>query len=60
MPLYYSEKFQVKITILDYINEIMECLDKVEPKAIGTKNISTPLNLFVFDEDRGKLIKKKS
>ena len=45
--------------MLDYINEIMECLDKVEPKASGTKKISTPLNLFVFDEDCGKLIKQK-
>ena len=56
MTLDYNVKEKVKIKMLDYIIEIMEFLDKVESKASGTKNISTPMNLFVFDEDRGKLI----
>ena len=43
-----------------YINEILECLDKAESKASGTKSSAAPLNLFVFSEDREKLSKEKS
>ena len=50
MSLDYILKGQVNITILDYINEILECLDKAKPKASGTKSSATSLNLFVVDE----------
>ena len=60
MILDYSVKVQVNITMLDYINEILECLDKAESKASGTKLSAGPLNLFVVDEDCEKLSKEKS
>ena len=59
ITLYYSVKGQVNITILDYINEILECLDKAEPKSSGTKSSAVPLNLFVVDEYCEKLSKEK-
>ena len=49
MILEYSVKGKVKITMLDYINEILECLDKAEPKSSGTKSSAAPLNMFVAD-----------
>ena len=58
--LYYSVKGKVNITILDYINEILECLEKEEPKASGTKSSAAPLNLFVVDEYCEELSKEKS
>ena len=57
MTLDYSVKGQVKITMLDYINEILEYLDKEEPKSISTKSSSDTLNLFVVDEYCEKLSK---
>ena len=45
--------------MLDYIKEIMECLDKVEPKASSTKSSIESLNLSVVDEDGKKLSKQK-
>ena len=60
MTLDYSVKGQVNITMLDYINEMLECLDKAEPKSSGTKLSASPLNLFVVDEDFEKLSKEKA
>ena len=57
MNLAYSVKGQVNITILDYINEILESLDKSEPKASGTKSIADLLNMFVVYDDCEKLSK---
>ena len=59
MNLDYSVNGQFKIRMLDYINEILECLHKVEPKSIGTKSCESPLNLFVVDEDSYKTSKEK-
>ena len=60
MTLDYIIKGQVKITILDIINKIMECLDKAEPKSSSTKSSAAPLNMFVVYEDCEKLSKGKS
>ena len=60
MNLEYNVKGLFNITMLDYINEILEFLDKAEPKSNGTKSSAAPLNLFVFGEDREKLSKEKS
>ena len=57
MSLDYSVKVKVGITILDYINEIMEYLDKEEAISSGTKSSADPLNLFVVDEECEKLTK---
>ena len=59
MTLDYSVKGQVNTTVLDYINEITECLDKAEPKASGTKSSAAPLNLFIVDEECEKIRKRK-
>ena len=59
MTLDYSVKLQVKITMLDYTNGIMEWIDKAEPEASSTKSSAAPLNMFVADEDCEKLIKEK-
>ena len=45
---------------MDYIKEILEFLDKAEPKARGTKSISAPLNLSVVNEDNEKISKEKA
>ena len=58
MNLDCSVKGQVNITIMDNINEILECLDKAEPKDISTKSRTAPLNLFVVDKDCEKQSKK--
>ena len=57
MILDNSEKVKVKITIMDYIREILECVDKSEPKYSGTKSSTAPMNLFVVDEDCEKISK---
>ena len=57
MTLDYSVKGQVNIIIMNYINKILECLNKAEPNFIGTKSIAALLNLFVADEDCAKLRK---
>ena len=58
--LYYSVKGKVNITMLYYINEIMEWLEKAELEASVNKSSAAPLNLFVVDEKCEKLIKEKS
>ena len=60
MTLDYSVKSQFKITIMDYINKILECLDNTERKASSTKSSTSPMNLFVVDEDCEKLSKEKA
>ena len=37
MNLDYSVKCQVKITILDYIKEMLNCFENEEPKSRGPK-----------------------
>ena len=58
MTLDYSVKGQVKITIMDYINKMLELLDKAEKKDSGTKSSAAPLNLFVVDEECEELRKE--
>ena len=57
MTVEWSVKVQVNIIILDYIKEIMDCFEQVEPKYSSTKSSAAPLNLFVVDEDCDKLRK---
>jgi hypothetical protein len=55
MTIDYSTPGQVKITMLEYIQEILDAFDKAEPKGSGTKTSSAPANLFRVDEDCVKL-----
>ena len=57
MTVEWSVKVQVNIIILDYIKEIMDWFEQVEPKYSSTKSSAAPLNLFVVDEDCDKLRK---
>jgi hypothetical protein len=60
MPLDYSVPGQVKITMLDYVNEIIAAFDKAEPKCGGTKTSAAPYSLFKVDEDCEKLAQAKA
>jgi hypothetical protein len=55
MTLDYTIHGQVNISMLDYINEIIDAFDKAEPKGGGTKSSAAPDNLFKVDEDHEKL-----
>jgi hypothetical protein len=59
MTLEYSVPGQVKITMLDYVNEILAAFDKSEPKGGGTKTSEAPDSLFKVDEDCNKLAQAK-
>jgi hypothetical protein len=56
----YSVLGQVKITMLDYINEILAAFDRAEPKGGGTKTSSAPDSLFKVDKDYDKLAQSKA
>ena len=46
MNLGYRVKGQVKITMYDYVKEILNAFDKAEPKGDGTKTSAAPNNIF--------------
>ena len=51
MTLDYTQPGKVKISMFDYIDEILGTFDKVAPKEKGTKSSAAPSNLFTVDED---------
>jgi hypothetical protein len=51
---------QVKIRMIECIQEIMDAFDKVEPNGSGTKTSAAPANLFKIDEDCEKLDETKA
>jgi hypothetical protein len=60
MTLDYSVLGQVKITLLEYVDEILDAFDKAEPKGGGTKTSAAPDSLFKVDEDCEKLAQTKA
>jgi hypothetical protein len=60
MTLDYSAPVQVKITMLDYVDEILAAFYKAEPKGGGTKTSADPDSLFKVDEDCEKLSQSKA
>jgi hypothetical protein len=54
MTLDYTVCGQVKITMIDYIDEILTAFDKADPKGGGTKTSAASENLF-RDKDCEKL-----
>jgi hypothetical protein len=60
MMLDYSVPGQVKITMLEYVNEILAAFDKTEPKGGGTKTSAAPDSLFKVDKDCEKLAQVKA
>jgi len=59
MTLDYSVRGQVKISMFEYIDEILTAFDKAEPKGGGTKSSAAPDNLFTINEDCEKISQEK-
>jgi hypothetical protein len=59
MTLDYTVRGQVKITMFDYVDEILTAFDKVEQKGGGTKTSAAPDSLFKVDENCEKLKQDK-
>jgi hypothetical protein len=55
MTLDYTARGQVKITMFDYVNEIITAFNKAEPKGGGTKTSTAPDSIFKVDESFEKL-----
>jgi hypothetical protein len=60
MTLDYIIPGQVKITMLDYVDEILAAFDKAEPKGGGMKTSAAPDILFKVEEDCEKLAHAKA
>ena len=60
MTIDYSDAGQAKVTMLDYVEEIMTAFAKEIPKATGTKSSAAPKNLFVVNEECENLSTDKS
>jgi hypothetical protein len=60
MALDYTICVQVNISMLNYIDEIIDAFDKAEPKGGGTKSSATPDDLFKVDKDCEKLPPEKA
>jgi hypothetical protein len=60
MTVDYNVPGQVKIRMLNYVNEILAAFDKAEPKGVGRKTSEAPGSLFNVDEDCEKLAQVKA
>jgi hypothetical protein len=60
ITLDYTVCGQVKITMFDYIDEILTAFDKAEPKGGGTKTSAAPDIIFKVDESCVKLAQNKA
>jgi hypothetical protein len=60
MNLDYTACGQVKITMFDYVDEILTTFNKAEPKGGGTKSSTAPDILFKVDESCKKLNQDKA
>jgi hypothetical protein len=60
MTLDYTVCGQVKITMFDYVDEILTAFDKAEPKGGRTKTSAAPDSLFKADESCVKLAQNKA
>jgi hypothetical protein len=59
MTLDYTVRGQVKITMSDYVNEILTAFETAEPKGGGTKTSAAPDSLFKVDENCENLKQEK-
>jgi hypothetical protein len=55
MNLDYTTTGQVKITMIDYVEEVLTAFSKADPKANGTKTSAVPEDLFKINQDSLKL-----
>ena len=51
MTLDYTEGDTVKVTIIDYIDEIIAAFNKSDPRGHGINTSATPEDLYKADED---------
>ena len=60
MNLDYTTKGLCKVTMMDYIEEVIKTFGKMYPKKTVTNTSATPSDLFVVKEYFNKLTKEKS
>jgi hypothetical protein len=60
MTLDYRVPGQVKITMLNYVDEILAAFDKAVPKGGGKKTSASPDSMFKAEEDCEKLAQAKA
>ena len=59
MTLDYTVPGQVKISMFDYVDEILTAFDKAERRGAGSKSTAAPDNLFTVNDDCEKLSPEK-
>jgi hypothetical protein len=59
MKLDFTVKKQVKITMFDFLDEIITDFERIEPNNRGEKSSAAPSDLFKVDEDCAKLPEPK-
>jgi hypothetical protein len=60
MKIDFTRKGEVNITMLDYIQEIIEAFEKIAPEGKGTKSSAAPKNLFLVNKECAKLKEDKA
>ena len=60
MTLDFSVKGQVKISMLDYIDEIVKSFEEADPKGKETKSSAAPSDLFTVNRDCKKPPEKRA
>ncbi len=59
MTLDYTVRKQVRVSMFNYVDEILNAFDYAEPKGGGTKSSAAPDNLFTVNEDCVKISPEK-
>jgi hypothetical protein len=60
MTLDYTVRGHVRISMFDYVDEILPAFDTADPEGGGTKTSAAPQDLFKVDEDCAKLGPRKA
>jgi hypothetical protein len=60
LTLDYTVRGQVKITMFNYVDDILTAFDKAEPKGGGTNTRASPERLFKVDESCEKIKQDKA
>ena len=60
MTLDYTEGGTFKVSMIDYIYEIIDAFDKEDPRRRGIKTSAAPDDLYKVDEDGEKISTKKA
>ena len=60
MEIDFTQERVCKVSMFDYIEEIIKTFEQIAPEHKGSKECAAPKNLFVVDEDAPKLDKSKA